>query len=439
MSFEGEPNHGTNLDPSTLSFESLWSRRRIIASYWLVVLLAVPLWWKATSIDRLSLPENRVRGLSGKEISFPLRIHLDSSAVSHSVSEIADAVTKVLSDDLKEGGSGLAVSVTSSDLEEHKGYSVKLLQDGSKNVVRGRDLLLSTPNHESEQFGQSSTRRLADVMRALVAPPQALVSGSAQQAVKYASRYRLAFTLLNQDSASGNAALSWDIQSSIHRYLKPTLEKLSVLHNFTIESQVQLHAPLAFDPTIVTHNNSQSFGLTPEDLTVFVNSAEWTLSSSVSNDPVLHFVVFVPSLLNNPLYILDKKNAVTNSNAFILPQWGGIVVLNSPKEHLSIDDLHSTFGIFESQLHALLAVPTLPADVTSDEIGPFTDWQLDALVRRRTRENFGDSRETLESIILLVNQISNMPVGQDVKGDVQDALSALDQASLSFLRNLESW
>lgn len=113
--------------------------------------------------------------------------------------------------------------------------------------------------------------------------------------------------------------------------------------------------------------------------------------------------------------------------------------MNSPKEHLSIDDLHSTFGIFESQLHALLAVPTLPADVTSDEIGPFTDWQLDALVRRRTRENFGDSRETLESIILLVNQISNMPVGQDVKGDVQDALSALDQASLSFLRNLESW
>lgn len=72
MSFEGEPNHGTNLDPSTLSFESLWSRRRIIASYWLVVLLAVPLWWKATSIDRLSLPENRVRGLSGKEVRLVL-------------------------------------------------------------------------------------------------------------------------------------------------------------------------------------------------------------------------------------------------------------------------------------------------------------------------------------------------------------------------------
>lgn len=60
-------------------------------------------------------------------------------------------------------------------------------------------------------------------------------------------------------------------------YIQPTLDKLSVLHNFTIESQVQLHAPLAFLPTTIAHNSSQAFGLTPEDLTVFVNSAEWTL------------------------------------------------------------------------------------------------------------------------------------------------------------------
>ena len=56
------------LDPSRLSFESVWTRRRILASYWLVVVLAIPLWWKATSIDRLSLPESRVRGLSKKEV-----------------------------------------------------------------------------------------------------------------------------------------------------------------------------------------------------------------------------------------------------------------------------------------------------------------------------------------------------------------------------------
>ena len=31
----------------------------------------------------------------------------------------------------------------------------------------------------------------------------------------YAPRYRLAFTLLNEDAASGNGALDWDVQNAI--------------------------------------------------------------------------------------------------------------------------------------------------------------------------------------------------------------------------------
>jgi hypothetical protein len=56
-------------------------------------------------------------------------------------------------------------------------------------------------------------------------------------------------------------------------HLSPIFSSLSVLHNFTIESQVQFHAPLAFSPVSL----DQGYGITPEDLTVFVNSAEWSL------------------------------------------------------------------------------------------------------------------------------------------------------------------
>lgn len=56
-------------DPSRLSFESAWTRRKILASYWIAVILAIPLWWKITSIDRLSLPGARVRSLDGKEVN----------------------------------------------------------------------------------------------------------------------------------------------------------------------------------------------------------------------------------------------------------------------------------------------------------------------------------------------------------------------------------
>lgn len=55
------------------------------------------------------------------------------------------------------------------------------------------------------------------------------------------------------------------------------MSQLSILHNFTVESQVQYHAPLAFEPRRVTLGDTEVSGLTQEDLTVFINSAEWTL------------------------------------------------------------------------------------------------------------------------------------------------------------------
>jgi phosphatidylinositol glycan class S len=55
------------------------------------------------------------------------------------------------------------------------------------------------------------------------------------------------------------------------------MSRLSILHNFTVESQVQYYAPLAFEPKRLTFGDTESSGLTQEDLTVFVNSAEWSL------------------------------------------------------------------------------------------------------------------------------------------------------------------
>ena len=49
------------------------------------------------------------------------------------------------------------------------------------------------------------------------------------------------------------------------------------MHNFTVESQVQYHAPLAFRPRTIERDGKIGHGLTPGDLTIFVNSAEWTL------------------------------------------------------------------------------------------------------------------------------------------------------------------
>ena len=244
------------------------------------------------------------------------------------------------------------------------------------------------------------------------------------------------------------------------------LQRLSLLHNFTIESQVQYYAPLAFEPNKL---EDEGWGLTQEQLSVFVNSAEWTLSSSVSNDPVLHFIIFIPSASRRPLRILSSegnhfylsifqicnkwltRNFViglpVSSTAFSIPQWGSIFIYNPPNDtdtsHLSSHSLHTAFSIFRSQLLSLLGVPSLPPNVQVQPSSPSSpstpaelivpDWSLDTILRRRAYENAQESKHTLGSIVNLVNQIEGMPVEKDVTDDVDKALNALDNVSFFFI------
>src|SRR5580704_1659169 len=112
---------------------------------------------------------------------------------------------------------------------------------------------------------------------------------------------------------------------------------------------------------------------------------------------------------------------LSSSTAFLVPQWGGIVIYNPPSEtsshlQLSAAQLKPVFSSFSNQLLALLGVPKLPPNVrvaVNDSVAPIlTEWQLDSLLRRRTLENVRGSQDTLLSIVKLVEQIGNMPVGK---------------------------
>ena len=156
-------------------------------------------------------------------------------------------------------------------------------------------------------------------------------------------------------------------------------------------------------------------------------------ASSVSNDPVLHFLLFVPK---RPLHILTDSGEPSPSRAFLIPQWGGIVLADTdlltadPAAQVAAGhaaQVDAAFATFRAQLVTLLGVPQLPASVTARvPSGHITAWQADALLRRRARESAQEARDTLSSISRLVDQIENMPVGARVRDDVQGALQALE-------------
>ncbi|CAA7264338.1 unnamed protein product [Cyclocybe aegerita] len=416
-------------DPSKLFFQKDSLRRSIVASYWILILLALPLWWYTTSIERLSLPSNRIQQQARNRLQLPITICIESNdagLIRQADQELSNRITQYR--------------------QRWKGLDVRVVAVAASSCGSGSDVYMVTPKSGSPTIEKRTLffpldearapSRLADTLTSLLVPYTDL-SDLEHRVAQYSPRYRLAFSLLNEDATAGDAVLGWNIQQALKSYVNPVLRRLGPLHNFTIESQVQFHAPLGFTPWQL----ESVYAINPADLTVFVNSADWTLSSSSSNDPVLHFILFIPSAQRRPLRILDNDETLTQSNAFILPQWGGIVIFNPEKPingDLPLKDLNVVFSSFARQMHGLLGVPQLPSDVGhSGGASVISDWQLDALLRRRTLENEAASQDTLLSIIKLVDKIENMPVKEDVRGDVEGALNALTKMRDSSGKSLK--
>lgn len=66
-------------DPSKLIFQTPSLRRTIILAYWIIIILAIPLWWSATSIERLSLNTAHILELGKTELKIPIRIYVDET------------------------------------------------------------------------------------------------------------------------------------------------------------------------------------------------------------------------------------------------------------------------------------------------------------------------------------------------------------------------
>lgn len=153
----------------------------------------------------------------------------------------------------------------------------------------------------------------------------------------------------------------------------------------------------------------------------------------MSEDPVLHFIAFVPSTEHRPLYILDSSGNPVASTSFTLPQWGGIALLNPEDDRTkNSDQLASVFATFSAQLRSLMGIPYLPLEVLNGfPEQDISDWQFDNVLRRRIWESTRGTKDTLASIVKLVHQLENMPIGQDVQDDVRGALRSLHEVHMT--------
>lgn len=257
----------------------------------------------------------------------------------------------------------------------------------------------------SPQLAESITRRLRRSMR-------------------YAETYHLAFSLFTP----GSAPSSWDIESAVQEYISPLIQALSPISNFTVDTQVQLYASFSPSTPSPEYDEAQgAFTLKEENLSAFINAAEWPLSPSIGSGPTINFILYVPAPSQSPLLVKESK-----ATSWIIPQWGGVFILNPPlpqtdlptnPPHLPSDTLRGPFLTFSHQLLSLLGTPHSPTSL------PF---RLQTLIRIRAATLLLSASSTMGSLARLTQSLPQIPIPANVASSVSTTLSHLSSACESL-------
>lgn len=244
------------------------------------------------------------------------------------------------------------------------------------------------------------------------------LDAKATRAFKYASNYHLTFSLF---TSSGSPS-SWDIEKALKDSINPLLHRLSSISKFTIESQVQLYA--SFSPSIAGPQydaSSKEWKLQRSDLSGFINAAEWPLSPSIGSGPTINFVLFVPSPDQSPLVLAE-----TGGNSWLIPQWGGVQILNPSGKHtgnLTAKDLQPTMLTFADQLTSLLGLPESP---------PSLALRISSLTRQRATALMISASSTLGALSRLTLKLTSIAIPDTVAKSVDETIYRLTETCSSI-------
>lgn len=235
------------------------------------------------------------------------------------------------------------------------------------------------------------------------------------RSLRYSPTYHLTFSLFTDGPAPSN----WDIDAAIEEYMRPILDVLRPIHNFTIDTQVQLYAA----PGV------QSRVLNKYDLSSFINAAEWPLSPSIGGAPTVNFIVFVG---NQTIGLSPTRQdegvgeaAVSEtSHSWLIPQWGTVYLLNLPSDnsHVMVEDLKQPLLTFTTHLLSLLGTPTsgsLPL-------------RLSTLSRIRSADLLLRASSTLGSLARLSLALPSISIPQSVADGVSTTIRHLRLACESL-------
>ncbi|KAM3514193.1 hypothetical protein MY11210_002184 [Beauveria gryllotalpidicola] len=421
------------------------ARRRsyIVWSYWLIVVfLGLPIWWQTTAIHRAHLPlDGMMQWADGKACRpvFPLQIEIRADALQEPEAQHLVRLTQHALDDLNEfSGHHLRLQLAPKDAapparDDPEPALIINCRPGdaaTSSLSQERPLLdITYPPGAAPQLSSAASplaTLITNELRSTFAEEQSIIayllstssmaansrppsltpetaealSKRTTRSLRYSPTYHLTFSLFT-DHGLPNA---WDIEGALEEYIKPMLEVLKPIHNFTIDTQVQLYAT----------PGDQSEVLRKESLSSFINAAEWPLSPSIGGAPTVNFLLYV----GNQTIRLD--DGADTSQSWMIPQWGSVYLLPLPKNeaHVSLATLKQPMLTFGGHLLSLLGAP----------VSGSLPLRLSSLTRIRSTDLLLRASSSLGSLARLTEKLPSIAIPQSVADGVETTLHHLAQA-----------
>jgi phosphatidylinositol glycan class S len=271
--------------------------------------------------------------------------------------------------------------------------------------------------------GSSTREQRSSLSRTLPSDLAAKLARRTTRSLKYAPTYHITLSLFT----SGSTPSSWDIEAAVEEYLTPLLESFSI-SNFTVDTQVQLYA--SFSPSLQQPEYdaaSKVWTLRTEDLSGFINAAEWPLGPSIGAGPTLNFILYVPDEKMTPLVVKEG-----HATSWLIPQWGGVTILNprkpsgislSSSSSLTKEDIQPAMLTFSYQLMSLLGAPESP---------PSFSLQLKTLTRVQAASLLLSASSTMGSLARLTVALSSIAIPETVAVAVDRTLLHLRETCSSL-------
>lgn len=440
-------------------------RSHIVLSFWLIVLLlGLPIWWKTTTIYRANLPlDGMLRWAEGRACRpvFPLQVSIVADALQDSDAQHLVRLTQHALDDHNDfSGHHLRLQLAPRDREDSKAtpppstdipatpadddsqvaLTIQLTpgETSSASLDPHAAVLdvvyppnsIPSPSSSSSALAtyiahelQSTFSEEQSIISYLLSaastsistdnnnsplPPETAASLAKRttRSLRYAPTYHLSFSLFTA-GASPNA---WDVEAAIEEYMRPLLDVLGPIHNFTIDTQVQLYAS----------PGAQADVLTKADLASFINAAEWPLSPSIGGAPTVNFIVYTGTQ-NISLGPDADGSSQASSQSWMIPQWGSVYLLPRPETSTSVVSsatLRDPMLTFNAHLLSLIGTPqsgSLPL-------------RLSTLSRIRSADLILRASSTLGSLARLSLALPSISIPRSVADGVASTMDHLQQA-----------